>query len=93
MLMVGVILGLVTGSIGVPGLTMNGAGGAADDLNQIRSQLADVIKTQTELTKTATEALALSRHAMNALLSKETPFPPDGHGQPTRSSSEGETHA
>lgn len=93
MLIVGAILGLVTGSIGLPGLTMNGAGSTADDLNQIRSQLADVIKTQTELTKTAAEALALSRQAMNVLLPKEIPAPQDGHHQPTRSSSAGETHA
>ncbi len=69
-LLVGAVLGVVTGSISVPGLNLNNEPENVEDLREIKSQLADVVDTQRELTKTSTEALTLAREATRALLER-----------------------
>ena len=73
-LIVGAILGLVTGTISIPGFSVS-KGPNADDLDKIREQIAEVVAKQNELTETATEALTLSKEAMRALLPDQSKTP------------------
>lgn len=77
-LLIGEVLGLFAGTIGLPGgwSLRSGTGngnGSAGDLSEIRSQLSDVNRAQMALTATATEALTLSRTAMEMLLGSKLP--------------------
>ncbi len=70
--LIGAILGIVTGSISVAGVTVaNDTGvGSAVELDEIRRKIAEVGAEQKALNETATQALTLARTAMEELLTR-----------------------
>jgi hypothetical protein len=90
---VGAVLGLVSGVISIPGLKVGGEPDA-DALDEIRGQLSDVVNKQSELNRTATEALTLSREAMRALLpdSSQASLARSGSESEEIMTREGESH-
>jgi hypothetical protein len=69
---IGAVLGLVTGSISVPGISIanDTQVSSAGELDEIRQKIAEMGAEQKALNETATQALTLARTAMEELLTR-----------------------